>query len=48
MPDDLWRLSAAALGALTFGTSMEVALARFRADTAKWKPVIQQAGIKLD
>lgn len=38
----------AALGALTVGTSMEVALARFRADTAKWKPVILQAGIKLD
>ena len=38
----------AALGALTVGTSMDVALARFRADTAKWKPVIQQAGIKLD
>ena len=38
----------AALGALTAGTSMEMARARFRAETAKWKPVIQPAGIKLD
>lgn len=38
----------AAQGALTVGTSLEAATTRFRADTAKWKPVILQAGIKLD
>lgn len=38
----------AAQGALTVGTSLEAAAMRFRADTAKWKPVILQAGIKLD
>ena len=38
----------AAQGALTVGTAMDTAMARFRADTAKWKPVILQAGVKLD
>lgn len=38
----------AAQGALTVGTSLDAAMARFRADTAKWKPVIVQAGVKLD
>ena len=38
----------ATLGAATVGTTMEAAAARFRANTAKWKPVIVQAGVKLD
>jgi tripartite-type tricarboxylate transporter receptor subunit TctC len=38
----------ATLGAVTVGTSIDTAVARFRADTAKWKPVILQAGVKLD
>ena len=37
-----------ALGATAVGTSLEAAGARYRADTARWKPVIVQAGVKID